>query len=121
VLIVEDDPSAMGHLREVFEGGGFVVETVANGAELLVKAAVTQPHVVVINEVLSGMRGSEVASLLAAMPSTQKLPVLIYDESWLAEGRRSSRTGGGAGRIERFVSSATPEVIRRVVEDMLGP
>jgi CheY-like chemotaxis protein len=119
VLIVEDDPFAMGNLRAVFEDGGFAVETVANGAEVMVEAALTQPSVVVINEVLAGTSGREVAALLAAMPSTRKLPVVIYDESHMPESRRSAHTGP-AGRMERFVPSATPEVIRRAVEELLG-
>jgi len=119
VLIVEDDVAAMGRLREVFEKGGFAVEMVINGAEAMVKAALSQPDAVIINEVLNGMRGSEVSSLLRALPSTQKLPIVLYDETHRVDGHEPPHDHA-VGRKELFVPSTRPEMIRKAVEKLLS-
>jgi len=90
-----------------------------NGAEVLVKASLMQPDAILINDVISGMTGGELSSLLGAMPTTQRIPVVLYGERHLADPHRHPH-GAATGRKERFVPTTTPEAIRHSVEELLA-
>jgi len=119
VLIVEDDSQAMASLRQAFEiRDRFVVEFADNGADALARATLAQPNVVVINEVLTGMSGSKLATLLGSVPSTQHIPVVLHDESHLMDGRRFFQSSV-SGRKEKYLSTSDPDLVRRAVEELL--
>jgi len=81
VLLGEDDPVVAGRLVKAFQNVGFEVEEAATGAEVVEKAVVCLPDAVLMRQVLTGMNGDSVAAILQAMPRTQSIPVVLYDES----------------------------------------
>ncbi len=81
VLIGEDDPVVRENLLHAFSDAGFVVDSVPTGPEVLEKAIVQKPDVVVVKYVLSEMNGDLVAEMLWKMPNTRSIPIVLYDET----------------------------------------
>ena len=81
VLIAEDDETVNDTLVTAFAGAGYLVETVSNGPEVLEKAIVEKPDIVVMKLVLANMNGDVVTGMLSKMPNTSTIPVVLYDDS----------------------------------------
>jgi CheY-like chemotaxis protein len=81
VLIGEDDGMVRENLVNAFSEAGFLVDSVGNGPEVLEKAVVQKPDVIVVKYVLSDMNGDSVAEMLWKMPNTRSIPIILYDET----------------------------------------
>lgn len=81
ILVGEDDPVVAKQLVTVLRNAGFDVETAATGPDVLGKAAVCLPDAIIVKQILTGMNGDAVVSILRAMPLTQSTPVVLYDAS----------------------------------------
>jgi DNA-binding response OmpR family regulator len=79
VLLGEDDESVLKTLTEAFTKDGFDVDSVTKGPEILEKAIVCKPAVIVLKRIFTGMNGDVVAGLLKQMPNTKEIPVVLYD------------------------------------------
>jgi CheY-like chemotaxis protein len=81
VLIAEDDTHTNENLVGAFAGAGFVAHGVFAGPEVLEKAIIEKPDIIVLKYVLAGMNGDAVAGMLKEMPNTKHIPVVLYDDS----------------------------------------
>jgi DNA-binding response OmpR family regulator len=116
VLIAENDAIVSSALKTLLEAQGLTVKTVRTGPEVLEAAPRVQPHVIVIREFLPGMNGTVLAPLLAAMQSTNGMPVIIYDDSdWLRQ--KHEHLARELAGVARWVLSIDPE---KVVSATLG-
>lgn len=109
VLLAEDEAQVKDAIVKLLTAEEFVVSTVANGPEVLEKAIVERPDVIILKRVLSNMNGDAVAVILRQMPNTRDVPVILYD----AEDQdtpESHFTASGTG-IQRFVRSNSAERI----------
>lgn len=120
LLLGEDDPLMVNRIRKAFEdsGAGFLMEVASNGPEVIEKAAAVQPDVIVINEILHGMNGSEVVYLLGSMFKTRGIPIVLYDETHALDSDRVYRCRV-PGRREQFIPTASPDALLRAVEEVL--
>lgn len=84
VLIVEDDASARELLALTVKNEGFQVDTAASGSEALRKADVRAPDLIILDFMLPGMSGYEVAKELQ-MGDARGVPIFIVT------GRRLDR------------------------------
>jgi DNA-binding response OmpR family regulator len=122
LLLGEDDPLMVSKIKKGFDEShtGFVFDIAANGPEVLEKASSFHPDVIVMNEILHGMNGSEVAYILGSMVKTRAIPVVLYDETHSLDSDRIYRCRV-SGRREEFVQSADADVLLRAVEEVLVP
>jgi two-component system, OmpR family, response regulator MprA len=74
VLIVDDDRRITDMLRRTLAYEGYAVVTAANGHEALAKAQIHRPDVVVLDWLMPGMDGIEVAKRLRAADA---VPILM--------------------------------------------
>lgn len=81
VLLGEDDLTENRRLVRAFSTAGYLVESATRGPDLLEKAILSKPDVVVMKLRLAGMNGDAVAELLHKMPNTSSIPIILYDES----------------------------------------
>ncbi len=81
VLLAEDDGAISKHIIEALGRAGYDAEVVESGPEVLEKASVMKPDVILMKEILPRLNGSAVASLVEVMPSISRVPVVLYDES----------------------------------------
>jgi two-component system sensor histidine kinase ChiS len=61
----------------VLEGAAYHVRTAPNGAEALQMIAEERPDLVILDVMMPGMSGIEMAKRLAGDPGTQDLPVIL--------------------------------------------
>ncbi len=78
VLVVDDDPPSVAALTQALRAEGVQVMTAESGAEGIEKALSQQPDVIVLDILMPGMDGFEVAERLHADPRTEAIPILVY-------------------------------------------
>ncbi len=77
VLIVDDVPDNLGVLHDALDESGFTVLVATDGPSALQRAAKAQPDVVLLDAVMPGMDGFEVARRLKADPATAAIPIIF--------------------------------------------
>lgn len=118
VLIGEDDVAMNETLVKAFAAAGYDAESVFSGPEVVEKAIVLQPDVIVIKATLSNMNGDAVARMLKEMPKTRVIPIVLFDESDSAVSE-TKYTESGTG-IKKFVRGNSPETLLAVVREVVG-
>jgi DNA-binding response OmpR family regulator/DNA-binding CsgD family transcriptional regulator len=77
VLIVDDVPDNLSLLHDALDEAGYTVLVAINGESALQRAAQTLPDVVLLDAVMPGMDGFEVARRLKAQPDTAHIPIIF--------------------------------------------
>jgi CheY-like chemotaxis protein len=119
VLLAENVISVLDRLEKSFTAAGYDTVIAKRGPEVLEKAAVGKPDVVVMKEQLGEMRGSVVASLLQAMPGTKRIPVVLYDESRVTTENRSHSYQRPAG-VGQMLLTSDAAALLNAVRDLLS-
>ena len=77
VLVVDDDPVIVKLLQVNFEMEGYRVLTATDGEQAVRRARDEQPDAVVLDVMMPGTDGLEVARRLRADPATRTLPIVL--------------------------------------------
>src|SRR5579862_7326700 len=77
VLVVDDDPVVVDLLRVNFEIEGYDVLTATGGEAGMGRARESRPDVIVMDVMMSGVDGLEVASRLKSDPATRAIPIVL--------------------------------------------
>lgn len=77
VLIVDDIPDNLAVLHDALDESGYTVLVATSGETALQRAAQAQPDLILLDAVMPGMDGFEVARRLKAEPSTAAIPVVF--------------------------------------------
>lgn len=90
ILIVDDDPDFGRMMRRLLERRGHHVVLTQSAAEIVERAVVVAPDIVVLDRGLPGITGDEAVRRLGADPRTRTVPVLLTSAGsyGLNEGRR---------------------------------
>ncbi len=118
LLLGEDDSDIGKRLSEWFSARGFIVDLAVKGPEVLERAIMSRPDVIVMNVILEGMNGGAVADMLKVMPNTQGIPIILHAEAGASLPPAAGNTSGGG--IIATVPSTKPEAIFSVIEKVLG-
>jgi CheY-like chemotaxis protein len=82
ILVVDDDPDVREFIAETLEDMGYRVTQAADGREGLTAASRDKPDLVILDFIMPGLSGAEVANrLLAKKPSQPILFVSGYSET----------------------------------------
>lgn len=117
VLIGEDDMKVCQSLTSLLSEEGYSVEYVFKGPEVLEKAIVSKPDIVVMKIVLPGMNGDAVAKMMKEMPHTKDIPVILYDdsESTLSESKFvNAKTG-----VKKFIRGNSPLALKAAIKAII--
>lgn len=74
ILIVEDDPTVLAALRRRLRFEGYLVETAERGDEALERVEALNPALILLDVMLPGLDGLEVAERIRA---TSRIPILM--------------------------------------------
>jgi len=118
LLFGESDIAVAKRLSEWFSSRDFVVELLAKGPEILERAIVSRPDVIIMNTIMEGMNGAAVAEMLKVMPNTKSIPLIMYDDSGAKLPVTDSNVSGGG--VVAAVSSSEPSAIQDALEKILG-
>jgi CheY-like chemotaxis protein len=113
VLIGDDDTFSAQRVAGALRSAGYEVEVVGTGPHVLEKAPIFKPDVVAMRDILSGLNGQKVISLLAIMPSTRTVPTVLY--GWTPDPNKPF-SPQPLGEMVRCLSSVEPTEIVRAVQ-----
>src|SRR5437763_4134930 len=88
ILVADDDPAIVRLLQVNCKLEGYDVETAAHGEEALQKARDLQPALILLDVMMPGVDGWEVARRLKAEDSTKNIPVFFLSARAQEEDRR---------------------------------
>ncbi len=119
ILLVDDDVRLLDITRKVLEATG-LYELMAEdcGRRALAAAVTFKPDLVILDVMMPGMDGGEVASALRGHPVTRDVPVLFLTS---LASRRGKTTEGGKRSIGRYLAKPVdPQELCRRVAELLG-
>jgi CheY-like chemotaxis protein/DNA-binding CsgD family transcriptional regulator len=118
VLIVDDVPDNLALLHDALDAAGYTVPVATIGASALQRAAQAEPDIVLLDAVMPGMDGFEVARRLKAGPETAHIPIVFMTGLTDTEHVLAAFDAGGVDYVTKPIRPA--EVIARIGVHMLG-
>ncbi|SRR5712692_848157 len=94
VLIIEDNEDNRGILRQQLEYLGYEVVEASTGVEGLEQVKKESPDLVVVDVILAGADGREVARRIRAEPKTKDVPILASTVLFQREDLQSCLEAG---------------------------
>jgi len=88
VLVVDDDPDSVGTLCRLLERKGYTVHQITDPTKALDTAIDFQPEVVILDYLMPGMHGGDVAWQLASHPLLRAVRVIVSSAHSADEIRR---------------------------------
>lgn len=113
VLIVDDVPDNLSVLHDALDESGYTVLVATNGESALQRAAQALPDVVLLDAVMPGMSGFEVARRLKAEAATAHIPIIFMTGLTETEHVVAAFEAGGADYVTKPIKPK--EVLARIV------
>ncbi len=112
VLIVDDVPDNLAMLHDALDAAGYMVLVATNGEAALARAAQAQPDIVLLDALMPGMDGFEVARRLKAEPRTAQIPIVFMTGLTETEHLIAALAAGGVDYVTKPIKPA--EVLARM-------
>jgi CheY-like chemotaxis protein/DNA-binding CsgD family transcriptional regulator len=112
VLIVDDVPENLALLHDALDEAGYLVLVATDGESALVRARQSLPDVVLLDAVMPGMDGFEVARRLKADFATRAIPLVFMTGLSDTEHVVAAFSAGGADYVTKPIRPA--EVLARI-------
>lgn len=77
ILVVDDDPNSLDIVRTFLESRGYTVATASDGKEALAKLEEVQPAIILLDVMMPGMDGWEVARVIKNHPHFREVRVVM--------------------------------------------
>jgi DNA-binding response OmpR family regulator len=116
VLIIDDDPGVLELLTETLRSVGIPAITASSGEQGLALAATRAPAVIVLDLMMVGMNGFEVAQRLAQDAGTARIPIIVLTAKDLTASDRRRLSGQVVGT---FGKGPAPGELVRAIEALL--
>ncbi|KUO73212.1 MAG: hypothetical protein APF81_13925 [Desulfosporosinus sp. BRH_c37] len=91
VLVVDDDANIRMLLKQELESAGYVVSEAVDGIEAICKVKQSKPNLILLDVMMPGMSGFDVAAVLKNDPDTMAIPIVIL--SIIEDKERGFRIG----------------------------
>ena len=118
VLIVDDVPDNLSVLHDALDESGYTVLVATDGASALQRAAQAQPDIVLLDAVMPGMDGFEVARRLKANAETAPIPIIFMTGLTETEHVVAAFAAGGVDYVTKPIRAQ--EVLARMAVHMRG-
>ncbi len=116
VLIVNDIPENLSLLHDALDEAGHTVLVATNGESALQRARQSLPDVILLDALMPGMDGFEVARRLKADFATQHIPIVFMTGLTETEHVVAAFAAGGADYVTKPIRPA--EVLARIAAHM---
>ena len=117
ILVVDDSLTIRRALEFILKPRGYALEFASDGREALDHASSFHPDLVLLDYVLPDMRGPDVCSALAAIPSTAQTPVILVS----AKGASIRQAYQDAQNVVSYITKPfKPQVVLSVVDNALS-
>ncbi len=118
VLIVDDVPDNLSLLHDALDESGYTVLVAVNGEQALQRAAQAVPDIVLLDALMPGMDGFEVARRLKADPATAAIPVVFMTGLTETEHVLKAFESGGVDYVAKPIRPM--EVLARIAAHVQG-
>ena len=114
ILVVDDDPSLRELLRQELEDRGYNVRLARDGYEGIAQVRERRPDLVILDVMMPGLSGFDVAAMLKNDPDTQAIPILIL--TIVSDEQRGLRLG-----VDRYMHKPMDgDALAGAVHDLLA-
>jgi CheY-like chemotaxis protein len=118
ILVADDDPVIVRLLQVNFKLDGYDVETAAHGEEALTKAVELKPSLILLDVMMPGLDGWEVARRLKEDGQTRGIPVFFLSARAQEEDRRRGLELGVAEYVTKpFDPGELVELVQRCLAE----
>ncbi|HJV63496.1 MAG TPA: response regulator transcription factor [Albitalea sp.] len=118
VLIVDDVPDNLSLLHDALDEAGYTVLVATAGEAALLRAAQALPDIVLLDAVMPGLDGFEVARRLKAQPDTAHIPIVFMTGLTETEHVVAAFEAGGVDYVTKPIRPR--EVLARIAAHMQG-
>ncbi|MDO8277284.1 MAG: response regulator transcription factor [Burkholderiaceae bacterium] len=118
VLIVDDVPDNLSVLHDALDESGYTVLVATGGEAALQRAAQALPDIVLLDAMMPGMDGFEVARRLKAVPATAHIPIIFMTGLSETEHLVAALEAGGVDYVTKPIKPK--EVLARMGVHMQG-
>ena len=112
VLIVDDIPDNLAVLHDALDESGYTVLVATDGASAIARAAQALPDIVLLDALMPGMDGFEVARRLKANEATAPIPIVFMTALTDTEHVLAAFAAGGVDYVSKPVRPR--EVVARI-------
>jgi DNA-binding response OmpR family regulator len=116
ILVAEDEPDIRELVSLSLQFAGFEVVTVNNGAELIERAPVVMPDMILTDVRMPKMTGYEACRALKGNPKTVDIPIVFLSAKGQEEEVKAGLTAGGEAYI---LKPFAPDQLARRVRELL--
>lgn len=116
VLIVDDVPENLSLLHDALDEAGYTVLVATNGESALHRARQSLPHVMLLDALMPGMDGFEVARRMKSDFATQHIPIIFMTGLTETEHVVAAFAAGGADYVTKPIRPQ--EVVARIAAHM---
>ncbi|MEI7466041.1 MAG: response regulator transcription factor [Burkholderiales bacterium] len=118
VLIVDDVPDNQSVLHDALDESGYTVLVATNGEAAIQRAAQALPDIVLLDAVMPGMDGFEVARRLKSRPDTAHIPIVFMTGLTDTEHVVQAFQAGGVDYVTKPIRAK--EVLARMAVHVRG-
>ena len=118
VLIVDDVPDNLSVLHDALDESGYTVLVATNGEAAIQRAAQALPDIVLLDAVMPGMDGFEVARRLKTRPDTAHIPIVFMTGLTDTEHVVQAFQAGGVDYVTKPIRAK--EVLARMAVHVQG-
>ena len=118
VLVVDDVPDNLALLHDALDESGYTVLVATSGAAALARAEQALPDIVLLDAMMPGMDGFEVARRLKATPRTAHIPIIFMTGLTETEHLVAALDAGGVDYVTKPIKPK--EVLARMGVHMQG-
>jgi CheY-like chemotaxis protein len=112
VLIVDDVPDNLNLLHDALDEAGYTVLVATDGPSALARAQQARPAIVLLDAMMPGMDGFEVARRLKAQPDTAAIPIVFMTALTETEHVVAAFAAGGVDYVTKPIQPR--EVLARI-------
>jgi len=116
VLIVDDVPDNLSLLHDALDEAGYTVLVATHGEAALQRASQSVPDIILLDALMPGMDGFEVARRLKSQPETSHIPIVFMTGLTETEHVVAAFDAGGVDYVTKPIRPR--EVLARIVSHM---
>lgn len=95
VLVVDDEPNIVMALEFLLKKAGYHVEKAENGVDALARAKAVKPAVAILDVMMPGINGFEVARQIRLNPGLEQTRIIFLTAKGTPDDKRKGYSSGG--------------------------